>query len=74
MPKKEAPLEYLQRFIPAGSAELVLEYMHRYKVHLTISKERKSILGDYRHAFAEVSGGQVPDLVVGKFSQLLRPM
>jgi predicted SprT family Zn-dependent metalloprotease len=53
MPKKEAPLEYLQRFIPAGSAELVLEYMHRYKVHLTISKERKSILGDYRHAFAE---------------------
>jgi SprT protein len=50
MAKKEAPLEYLKRFIPEHSADLVLEYLHRYKVHLTISRERKSILGDYRHA------------------------
>ena len=53
MPKKEAPLDYLRKFIPEGSAPLALEYLNRYHVHLTITKERKSILGDYRHAIAE---------------------
>src|SRR5450755_2963159 len=50
MPKKEAPLEYLENYLPAGSAEKLLEYLHRYIVHLTITRTRKSILGDYRHA------------------------
>src|SRR5689334_17279170 len=50
MPKKEAPLQYLQQFIPASAAHLVMNYLHQYKVHLTITKERKSVLGDYRHA------------------------
>ena len=50
MPKKEAPLTYLQQFIPEASAERMLEYLHQYKVHLTITRERKTILGDYRHA------------------------
>src|SRR6187402_2328376 len=52
MPKKEAPLEYLRQFIPAGSAQLVLDYLNHYLVHLTITRERKSVLGDYRHATA----------------------
>ena len=50
MPKKEAPLTYLQQFIPEKSGQLVLDYLHQYKVHLTITRERKTILGDYRHA------------------------
>ncbi|HMH22088.1 MAG TPA: SprT-like domain-containing protein [Puia sp.] len=50
MPKKEAPLEYLRQFIPEGAVALVLEYLNHYHVHLTITKERKSVLGDYRHA------------------------
>lgn len=50
MPKKEAPLEYLRQFIPSEAAGLVLEYLNHYKVHLTITRERKSVLGDYRHA------------------------
>lgn len=50
MPKKEAPLSYLQQFIPEGSASQVMEYLHHYKVHLTITRERKTVLGDYRHA------------------------
>ena len=50
MPKKEAPLEYLDNYLPAGASEKLLEYLHRYKVHLTITRSRKSILGDYRHA------------------------
>lgn len=50
MPKQEAPLAYLQQFIPAASAQGVLDYLNKYKVHLTITRERKSVLGDYRHA------------------------
>jgi SprT protein len=50
MPKKEAPLEYLRQFIPGEGAVLVLEYLNHYQVHLTITRERKSVLGDYRHA------------------------
>jgi len=50
MPKKEAPLQTLQDFIPRGSYDAVARYLHEFKVHLTITKERKSILGDYRHA------------------------
>jgi len=50
MAKKEAPLDYLRQFIPDVSAPLVLEYLNHYKVHLTITRERKSVLGDYRHA------------------------
>jgi SprT protein len=51
MPKQSAPLEYLSKFIPAAAVPRVLEYLHQYKeVHLTITRERKSILGDYRHA------------------------
>jgi SprT protein len=50
MSKREAPLSYLQRFIPEKSGQMVLDYLHQYKIHLTITRERKSILGDYRHA------------------------
>jgi SprT protein len=50
MPKKEAPLDYLRRWIPGQAAELILDYLHHYHVHLTITRERKSVLGDYRHA------------------------
>jgi SprT protein len=50
MAKKEAPLDYLRQFIPDVSAPTVLEYLNHYKVHLTITRERKSVLGDYRHA------------------------
>ncbi|HEV2354884.1 MAG TPA: SprT-like domain-containing protein [Puia sp.] len=52
MPKREAPLDYLRRWIPEAAAALTLDYLNRYQVHLTITRERKSILGDYRHATA----------------------
>jgi SprT protein len=50
MPKKEAPLDYLRRFIPDESAQKTMDYLVHYKVHLTITRERKTVLGDYRHA------------------------
>lgn len=50
MPKQEAPLLQLQDYLPEGSFEEVLYYLQHHKVHLTISRKRESILGDYRHA------------------------
>lgn len=50
MPKKEVPIDHLQNYLPPGTSPAVTAYLHRYKVHLTVARERKSILGDYRHS------------------------
>ena len=49
MGKREAPISQLQEYLPEGTLEPVLHYLHFYDVHLTVARERKSILGDYRH-------------------------
>lgn len=49
MSKKEAPISALQTYLPPNTYEPVLHYLHSYNVHLTVARERKSILGDYRH-------------------------
>ncbi len=46
----EHPLNDLKHYVPEGSFDKVVEYLHQYRVHLTVSKVRKSVLGDYRHA------------------------
>ena len=48
MPKKESPLNQLSTYLPDGTFEDVLLFLNEYKVHLTVSRERKSVLGDYR--------------------------
>lgn len=50
MPKQESPLEALADFLPPGSFKMVEEYLLHYKVHLTITRSRATVLGDYRHA------------------------
>lgn len=50
MPKKEAPLLALEGYLPEGSFESVTAYLLQHKVHLTITKKRQTLLGDYRHA------------------------
>jgi SprT protein len=49
MPRKEAPLNQLESYLPPNTYNAVLQYLHQYRVHLTVARERKSILGDYRH-------------------------
>jgi SprT protein len=53
MPKQEAPLTALQQYIPEGSFEGVCFYLQIYNVHLTITRHRQSILGDYRHSIMD---------------------
>lgn len=49
MAKKEVPVLYLSRYLPPGADSLVLKYLQHYRVHLTITKKRQTVLGDYRH-------------------------
>lgn len=51
MSKTEHPLEALKHFIPPAAFDEVAQLIHHYKVHLTVTKSRKSVLGDYRHPF-----------------------
>lgn len=43
----------LNDYLPDGTYEAVLGFLRQYKVHLTIARERKSVLGDYRHRTRE---------------------
>jgi len=49
MAKREAPISKLQDFLPPNTFDAVFTYLQLYHVHLTVARERKSILGDYRH-------------------------
>lgn len=46
----EAPLQALEAYLPPGTFEPVAGYLHEYKVHLTVARERSTVLGDYRNA------------------------
>lgn len=48
MPKIESPLHQLQNYLPEGSYDDVSFYLLEYKVHLTVTRERITKLGDYR--------------------------
>lgn len=52
MSKEKVPFEGLKDFLPDNSFELVMPLILQHKVHLTISKERQTKLGDYRNAHA----------------------
>lgn len=51
MNKKEAPLQALETYLPKGAFEHISKYLIRHKVHLTITRERSSILGNYQGAY-----------------------
>jgi len=50
MPKTEHPLQQLKAYLPENSFEQVAFFLQHYKVHLTITAQRESVLGDYRNA------------------------
>jgi SprT protein len=52
MPKQESPLIGLKKYLPENTFEEVEKYLVTFKVHLTITKERKSILGNYINSYA----------------------
>jgi SprT protein len=53
MSKKEVPLHALSAYLPENALDPVLHYLHIYKIHLTITRERNTLLGDYRHTIGD---------------------
>lgn len=52
MSRTESPLSALETYLPEGSFLLVEPLLVAHRVHLTITRGRASVLGDYRHAHA----------------------
>jgi predicted SprT family Zn-dependent metalloprotease len=50
MPKQEVPLQQLRQYLPEGAFQEVSDYLQHYHVHLTVTRQRQTVLGDYRHA------------------------
>lgn len=51
MNKKESPLQALTIYLPKGSFEHIERYLIIHKVHLTVTRERSSVLGNYQGAY-----------------------
>ncbi|MGC4056740.1 MAG: SprT-like domain-containing protein [Chitinophagaceae bacterium] len=47
--KKERPFSELIPFLPEGTFDSVVPYFQDHTIHLTLTRERKSVLGDYRN-------------------------
>ncbi len=50
MAKQKQSFEGLKMYIPEGSFEALMHPITQFKVQLTVTRNRQSILGDYRHA------------------------
>ncbi len=48
MGKQEAPFHVLEQFLPEGTYRKVASFFRDYDIHLTITHDRVTILGDYR--------------------------
>lgn len=46
--KRERPFSELIPFLPPNTFEEVAPYFQNHTIHLTLTRERKSVLGDYR--------------------------
>lgn len=50
MPVTEHPLQALANYLPDNCFNQVVAYIKHYNIHLLVSKQRKTVLGDYKHA------------------------
>ena len=49
MKKQETSFAFLEQFLPRGAYEQIAPFFQSHTIHLTLTHERRSVLGDYRH-------------------------
>ena len=54
MKKQETSIYLLNKFLPEGTFDLIAPFFQNHTIHLTLTHERKSVLGDYRHPTRDV--------------------
>lgn len=55
MAKEQRHLTGLATFLPPNTFEMVAPYFKQYTIHLSLTHERKSVLGDYRAPFGDIT-------------------
>jgi hypothetical protein len=53
MKKQETSISFLEQFLPSGAFEQIAPFFKTHTIHLTVTHERKSVLGDYRHPIVD---------------------
>ncbi len=72
MKKKETPINYLQNFLPDNTFEMVAPYFRNHTIHLTLTHERKSVLGDYRQPMPDANYHRISvNVNLNKYSFLI---
>lgn len=72
MSKKETSLDVLIRFLPEGCFDLITPYFKQYTIHLTLTRERRSVLGDYRMPTRDVPYHRISiNVTLNKYSFLI---
>ena len=54
MKKQETSIKFLEQFLPHGAFEQVAPFFQSHTIYLTLTHDRKSVLGDYRHPTRDV--------------------
>ena len=54
MTKEERIRNAIEPFVPSGTASLLAEKIVQHRCHLTITRDRKTKAGDYRHPYGKV--------------------
>ena len=54
MKKQETSLSFLDKFLPPGAYAQVAPFFQTHTIYLTLTYDRKSVLGDYRHPTRDV--------------------
>lgn len=54
MKKHEKSFSFLQQFLPEGSYDQVEPFFKTHVIHLTLTNDRRSVMGDYRHPVPDV--------------------
>jgi SprT protein len=54
MDREERILNAVKPFVPSGTEERLARQIVQYRCHLTITRDRKSKAGDYRHPYGKI--------------------
>lgn len=72
MGRTETAIDVLAQFLPEGAFPLVAPYFREHTIHLTLTRDRKSVLGDYRMPTSAVPYHRISiNITLNKYSFLI---
>jgi hypothetical protein len=72
MKKQEKSLSLLEQFLPSNTFEMVAPFFKDYTIHLTLTHDRKSVLGDYRSPYRDIPYHRISvNATLNKYSFLI---